>query len=120
MALLGFKKRFAGQVELRQKKQSIRPGARFKVGQWLQLYTGLRTKQARKLSDVDPRVVEVLPVVIADGFMLVDGQALDAAQRDAMAARDGFENWQEFQAFFAASKGGLPFRGQLVKWDWPL
>lgn len=119
MTSLGFKKEFAGQVEARTKRQSIRPNNRFRVGQHLQLYFGMRTSHCRKLSAEDPVVVAVDSVVIDRNFISVGGRPLDGIDREKMAIADGFADWDNFEAFFRDSEQGLPFHGQLVKWDWP-
>lgn len=119
MTSIGFKKEFAPAVEARTKRQSIRPNSRFKVGQKLQLYFGMRTSHCRKLAADDPTVQSVDPVVIDRGFISVGGRPLDGIDRDRMARADGFPDWDAFEAFFRDSEQGLPFYGQLVKWDWP-
>ncbi len=51
MVALSFSPKFADAVASGLKKQTIRQSARAKAGQALQLYTGQRTKNCRKLAD---------------------------------------------------------------------
>jgi hypothetical protein len=118
MVAIGFKKQFAGEVEARRKKQSIRAKNRFRVGQRLQLYTGMRTNQCRKLSADDPVITIVESVVIDEDFISVGGRRFDHVERQLMAVADGFPDWAAFEAFFKNSEQGLPFHGYLVRWDW--
>lgn len=118
MVAIGFKKAFAPDVEARRKKQSIRANNRFRVGQRLQLYTGMRTRQCRKLSAEDPVITSVESVVVDEDFISVGGKILDYVDRARMAVADGFADWAAFEAFFENSEQGLPFHGHLVKWDW--
>jgi hypothetical protein len=119
MSLLGFKKQFAGPVEARTKRQTIRAKVNgHAVGRPIQLYTGLRTKACRKLSEVDPVCVSIEPVVIArGGYCKIGGQMLGGRALADFAEADGFASVDDFFAFFA-SADGRDFEGFLIKWDW--
>jgi hypothetical protein len=117
VTLLGFKARFAGDVERRIKRQSIRESDRFRVGMYLQLYTGLRTKACRKLVEDDPVCTSVQAITIAAGQVVLGGQVLRGDAVEELARLDGFSSVEEFKAFFITD--GKPFAGFLIKWDWP-
>lgn len=121
MSLLGFKKQFAGPVELREKRQTIRAKSQgHKVGRAIQLYTGLRTKACRKLADVDPICTSIAPVVIMDSMptVIVAGMVLRGDDLVRFAKLDGFDDLAEFFQFFH-KPDGTEFAGFLIRWDWP-
>lgn len=121
MSLLGFKKQFAGPVERREKRQTIRAKVSgHAVGRPIQLYTGLRTKACRKLAEVDPVCTSIEPIGIDTTFqgVVLDGVELGARQIADMAMADGFPTFVEFFDFFTV-EGEPVFRGFLIRWDWP-
>lgn len=127
MPLLGFQSRFAPLVESGEKRQTIRAyrkdGRDPKPGDRLYLWTGLRTKGARKLGEAT--AVRVLAVVVhRDGFEareddgwaeLSPRPAVRLGSRTAFARRDGFESWPAMREWFRSTHG-LPFRGLLIEW----
>ena len=107
MPAINFKPQFAALVESGAKTQTIRKTNRFKIGDVVQLYTGQRTKQCRKLGE---GVVEmVLPFYMSRSPLL----CRDAYAAIAMA--DGFANADEMFDWFE-KQHGLPFEGWLIKW----
>jgi hypothetical protein len=118
MSLLGFKKQFAGPVERREKRQTIRAKVHgHQVGRPIQLYTGLRTKACRKLADVDPVCVSIDPVVIAwGGYCKIGGTLFGGERMAAFAAADGFASTKAFFEFFCPDKA--TFTGFLIRWEW--
>jgi hypothetical protein len=119
MTLLGFKKEFASAVERREKRMSIRARDRFPLGKKLQLYTGLRTKAARKLVAEDPTILSVTPIRLGGAAgIVVAGIELTRAAAEQLAIDDGFETIEAFVAFFDKTHG-LPFEGVIVRWGWP-
>lgn len=123
MPLLNFQSRFAPLVESGEKRQTIRAyrkdGRDPKVGDRLHLWTGLRSKGARKLGEA--RCSRVRPIEIDRSAPMghyrvrLAGKALsrDAIQR--LAQRDGFVFGFDFMRFFETTHG-LPFRGLLIEW----
>jgi hypothetical protein len=87
-----------------------------KVGEMLYLYTGLRTKYTQHLLDSpctkneDIRIEgdESCPTVI------VEGEELNADERERLAYLDGFESFAEMAAFW---NGRLPFHGDITHWQ---
>ena len=123
MTAINFKARFAPLVESGEKRQTIRPERKqpIKVGDKLQLYTGMRTKGCRKLADAV--CTQVRRVTIANAYFAIQHEEhpicdrlLGSIERFAMAVADGFDVYSEMHAFFK-SQYGLPFRGVLIQWE---
>lgn len=70
MVAYNFQAQFADDVEHGFKTQTIRRDARCKSGDKLQLYTGQRTKNCRKLCDAICK--RVTPIKICDTEMFLD------------------------------------------------
>ena len=117
MTALSFKARFAGPVERREKRQSIRQKNRFAVGKPIQLYTGMRTKACRKLVAEDPICTAIDAVTVAPDFVSIGGWRLASGDLIDFARADGFATVADFKAFFIVD--GAPFDGFLIRWDWP-
>jgi len=116
MPALNFQERFAEDVELGRKRQTIRKKRRFPVrpGDRLALFAGMRTKGCRRLREA--RCVDVKHVSIGREAAVVDGvPTLDEWERDEFARADGFVDWAELVEWFEMAHG-LPFRGVLIKW----
>lgn len=118
MTTLNFSGRFAGLVEARTKLQSIRVDRlnRLRVGMRLQLYTGLRTKNARKLSAVDPVIVENFYVAIRPAYLTVGGTA-GKPYADAFAVLDGFHDYNDMVAWFQGTYNSETFIGRCIRWS---
>jgi hypothetical protein len=132
MPLLNFKARFADDVESGRKRQTIRArrkdGRDPKVGDTLYLYTGCRTRQARKLGEGICLVAEPLdirrlhlawltsnPGEEWPGTVHRNGMSLNLRQVLDIARRDGFESVDAFVKFFEETHG-LPFEGFMIRW----
>jgi len=115
MPLLGFKKQFAEMIESGAKCQTIRAyrkdGRNPKPGDTLYLYTGLRTKQCRKLKDVICENVSHLDITDTREIY-VDYVFQNRMEEAVMSFKDGFESPQDF----FEETHGLPFRGLLIEW----
>lgn len=117
MPALSFNSRFASLVESGRKTQTIRaPRKRpIVVGDRLYLYTGMRTKECRKLGEalverVDPVRIEAI------GIVLVDGILLDLDARAQLARDDGFTSYTAFLDWFIGADRVDPFEGSLIRW----
>lgn len=112
MPLLNYKKQFAPLVESGKKRQTIRAMRKrpFKVGDRLYHYTGLRTKQCRKL--LESVCKEVNEITIYENWIDIPGKVVFPVP---FARADGFRCWEDMLDFFKTVHG-LPFRGQVVKW----
>lgn len=136
MVAYSFKAQFAGPIIDGTKCQTIRANRKrhARVGEPLQLYIGMRTKQCRKLLDIDPVCTNVSDIVIdivdlaQTGFPIidqiwVDDRPLSIAEIEAFAKADGFlpvftdppadilmaEFWQQ-------NHGYGRFEGVIIQW----
>ncbi|MEM6837665.1 MAG: hypothetical protein AAF609_12515 [Cyanobacteria bacterium P01_C01_bin.120] len=120
MVAYNFQPQFAEAISTWQKRQTIRAlGKRrhARIGDALQLYTGQRTKECRKLLALDPPCTAVLPISIGlNGRMVevfIDDVYVAQDQLEQLAKDDGFNSVDEFIYFFESR---LPFEGVIVKW----
>ena len=117
MPAYNFKKQFVPLIESGEKRQTIRAlrkdGRKPKVGKTLYLYTGMRTKDCRKLKEVVCK--SVTRIVIGRGYLRLNEVFLHSFEKLQIAFADGFKTYQEFQNFFEETHG-LPFRGYLIGW----
>jgi hypothetical protein len=116
MPILNFKKEFAQAVELGTKRTTIRATRRcpVKAGDTLYLYTGLRTKCARKLRE-ERCISECSISLFPDKTVTMDNRTASRAQVQTLARIDGFDTENDFFRFFESTHG-LPFTGQLIMW----
>lgn len=114
MVAFNFKAEFAPDVESGEKRQTIRKTQRCKPGDPVQLYTGQRTKQCRKLGD--GVCTDAYMVVISETGVSSKNLVITSRKRRAVfAAADGFKSWAAMLGFFE-KQYGLPFVGFLHKW----
>ena len=118
MPVLNFKERFAANVAVGRKRQTVRVRRKrpIRPGDRLYLYTGMRTKRCRKLGEATcKRVDEIVIELNVDETIWVNGQTLSRPERLVLARADGFVSVGRFVAFFRRTYG-LPFEGVIVKW----
>ena len=122
--LLGFQAQFADVVESGEKTQTIRAYRKDKrdpkPGDTLYLYTGLRTKQCRKLGEAIAESVEVIGIgeaMFCEDESPIEIVPLVLLPREAhdLAIRDGFSDLDEMLSFFDKTHD-LPFEGLLIRW----
>jgi hypothetical protein len=133
MGLYNFQSRFVEKILSGEKTHTIRATRKFLdvPGCTMHLYTGLRTKQARLLMRVPCVKRETVyiglnpaQVMATKGVEMglyapewyhvqIDGQILDFAERELLATRDGFTDFQEMMQFW---RGRLPFDGHIYHW----
>ncbi len=117
MVALNFQPQFAPAVASGEKRQTIRPSFRGKVGCLLQLYTGQRTKACRKLVDPDPRCTMAMYVgLTARGVTLGDASRCPG-NLDEFAQQDGFANYGAMFRWFSERYETASFTGVLIQWD---
>lgn len=123
MVAYSFKRRFCDAVANGQKCQTIRArrARHARPGERIQLYFGMRTKQCRKLINVDPVVTSVTDIVlfIPDGpgvAQFMTEPALPQDVTDAFARDDGFESAADFIDFWRKEHGPGEFVGVLIAW----
>ena len=119
MVALNFQKQFAALVESGAKRQTIRHPRKipFKVDDPLQLYTGMRTKNCRKLGEAKCTAVKkiLLTCTSIERLVIIDGDVLGIGGKHTFARADGFANIIEMFDWFEKTHG-LPFDGVLIKW----
>ncbi|PCJ57870.1 MAG: hypothetical protein COA65_08995 [Rhodospirillaceae bacterium] len=120
MTALNFHKRFALIVERGEKLQTIRKLRKdgtfpCTVGGAIQLYTGMRSKNCRKLGDAVCTMAREI-VIKANGTVKISGVCLHHLSVDDLARADGFKNSSEMCGWIG-SIYGYPFRGQVIEWS---
>jgi len=128
MGLYNFQKRFVPFILSGKKTHTIRAIRAHpdKPGNILHLYTGLRQKDARLLMRVpcvrveeiriEPVFTEPGSPLLGDGIVWIDGEELDEIEKEALAVRDGFEDFSSMLHFW---NGRLPFTGHIIHWTLP-
>ena len=121
MPSFNFQKQFADDVESGVKRQTIRGKRKNppRVGQTAHLFTGLRTKNCRKLGA--HRINTVADVVIHSDCVLIrqcwwQTVLVRKKKLNEFAVADGFKDWNQMRAWFQKTYS-LPFGGDLIKWD---
>jgi hypothetical protein len=109
---------FQDRILAGAKRQTIRRTARCRPGDRLQLYTGMRTKQCRKLGEaVCTRVEHVMIPVAALRHVILDNRRVLRGRAAALFAEaDGFTSLEAFFAFFQLHYE-LPFEGAVISWS---
>jgi len=124
MVAYNFQKQFAPAVEQGKKLQTIRAlrkRSHAKSGDYLQLYTGMRTKSCRKLLDsicISSETIGIsgdMQVLLGVGEII---KILPIEEVEKLAIADGFDSAEAFFTFFGRMHG-LPFLGVLIKWNQP-
>ena len=106
---INFKPEFAEKIRTGRKTTTIRQKNRYREGQTLQLYTGLRTKSRRKIADAV--CLGVHPITLTrDGWMGVDLPV----ELGNLVELEGFDSWEAMRDWFLRQHG-LPFEGYLIR-----
>lgn len=111
---------YIDKVESGKKRRTIRQKRRAKVGDKLQLYTGMMDKNCRKLRDAICTNVE--RVEFSDHGVFVGdfaGRQLRDDDADEFARLDGFRDYVDMLAWFKKTypKKQLPFEMYLHEWE---
>jgi hypothetical protein len=140
MVAYSFKKRFAAPIRSGDKAQTIRGERKrhARIGEPIQLYTGMRTRQCERICD-DPVCVGVRPIMIQwseKGLECVSilpdqydpnvswafhpwgDHALDPSMHDSFAIADGFDDQSDMAAFWTDQCGlvNREYIGVLIEW----
>lgn len=123
MVAYSFAPRFEVLIREGMKRQTVRAdrNRHARPGERLQLFTGMRTKQCRKIVD-DPVCTSVLPIDIrfATGEVsLIRVGTVPILHLDRFAVEDGFEDIADMSAFWREHHGAKDFRGVLIEWAMP-
>lgn len=116
MVAYNFQGRFADMVEAGTKRNTIRQTARCKVGDRLQLYTGQRTSDCRKLVDPDPTCDLVMYVALRPNDIVVGNVNEFPRDRDEFAKADGFTDYADMHGWFAETYKTDHFVGKIIRW----
>lgn len=119
MVAYSFKARFAEPILAGSKRHTIRAERKrhAREGEELQLYTGMRTRQCRLLGR--SVCIGVFPVMLSffPGFEYFVTPGRPRESIDEFARSDGFADWAELRAFWAANHPGIDeFHGHLIAW----
>jgi hypothetical protein len=117
MPALNFQKQFADKVQNGEKNQTIRAYRKrpFEIGDHIYVYTGMRTKGCRKLKEAELSEVQHI-VIMEDERIFLESDLLGPITSDKLAKDDGFSSLLEMIQWFKKTHG-LPFEGQLIKWE---
>lgn len=137
MPSLNFQKQFVPLIESGEKRQTIRLERKvpIKAGDKLYLFTGLRTKNCKRIlphnviveEDYRPfvrckgveRIVFFSRYINDTDFLIcceLNGQpVIKPNELQALAKADGFDTYYDMYDFFN-NQYGLPFEGVLIKW----
>jgi hypothetical protein len=115
MPALNFQKRFAEAVYSGDKRQTIRAPRKNPIwkGDTLFLYTGMRTKNCRRLCVAI--CTHVRDIRISKNQIQIEKMKLSPQQMDLLARDDGFSGFAEMREWFSQTHA-LPFRGQIYRW----
>jgi len=132
VAILSFKKRFAGKIRNGSKRQTIRAPRKYPIypGETLYLYTALRTKYAKKLREVKCKTVTNIEIKFNSGVVridLIDDEmiTLSGSLLNRFARLDGFKSWEDMKSFWIQEHGVKKgkrkvilriFKGILITW----
>lgn len=140
MVAYSFAPQFVAPIEAGEKLQTVRGHRRrhARVGEPIQLYTGMRTKQCRKIIDIDPvciRLWDIRIVVDPAERRLISNMEIEGIYQspwdiEAFAKRDGFtadaeksaaKRMGEFwlKSHPAGDDGRIDFSGVVIRWGWP-
>lgn len=102
MPAYNFQAQFVPMILDGSKRQTIRRRRKrpTRSGDVLQLYTGLRTKNCRLLRVADCTSVVPIRIHVRMKHVYLSGLRLKDDHVESFAKRDGFENVNEFFAFF--------------------
>lgn len=123
MVAYSFKARFAPLIADGSKTQTVRADRKrhARPSETLQLYTGMRTRVCRLVAT--STCVSVAPIRFdftlgAVGELELPGQRLrHRSNLDIFARHDGFADWDDLRAFWAAAHPGMDqFEGVLIRW----
>ena len=114
---------FAGKIKSGEKRQTIRRASpkwkNVKAGDKLTLYTGLRTKQCRKLGEAFVEDIGEVKLYKAGliGAINREGEYwLTEDEVEQLSRRDGFDDVYDFWKFFDAHYPERPIKMNVIRW----
>lgn len=123
MVALNFPQRFVPPIVSYRKRRTIRQHGKRrppKPGEYLQLYTGMRTKACRKILENDPFCMDLSEITIEIAVdrieqIKVNGSIITDTM-DEFAIGDGFEGSVDMHRYWLKSFGPGVFEGNLITW----
>lgn len=123
MVAFNFMARFASSVEDGTKRQTIRAAGKRRppiLGEQLQLYTGMRSRDCRLLRSAPCLQVHKIAMELATRRVRIQlgdvVRELDTDEINQLAKDDGFASSDLFFAYFTETHGET-FGGYLIKWE---
>lgn len=107
---------FVAKVRSGMKRQTIRAGNRFHVGDTLYLFTGMRTKKCCRLGT--EVCTAAIPIIMDDPdgvVVILDNDILLGEGLEYLALLDGFDSADRMLDWFGKTHG-WPFVGQVIRW----
>ncbi len=116
MPAINFQERFRESILSGRKIQTIRKYRKtpFKEGDRLYLYTGLRTKNCKKIFEKTIKAVYDFEIK-KNGDFYIGTFKVDTLSEFEIARYDGFADKYDMLEWFIKNHG-LPFHGQLIRW----
>ena len=119
MVAYNFSPQFVDDIAKRRKRQTLRTTARARVGDTLQLYTGQRTKDCRKIVDEDPVCIRTATIELNEDALYFDGHRQASESAESYARFDGFESYAAMREWFLQTYDGAIPKLYETRWDWP-
>ena len=108
---------FIDKILSGEKRQTIRKASskwrNVKAGDRLTLYTGLRTKECRKLGEAEVESVDDIHITYIT--VETNKKTLNKGELMKLAQADGFDCIRDFLEFFNDHYGNN-FKGKVIKW----
>lgn len=123
MVAYSFRSRFVARIEDGSKRQTMRNerARHARVGEKVQLYTGMRTKSCRLIGiatcpAVLPVRMDFHALTVAFGPGLADTIA-SPAELEWFARRDGFDSWADLRTFWNGEHATvIHWSGVMIEW----
>ena len=115
MVSFNFKPYFVDHILAGRKTQTIRQAKRCNVGDTMHLFTGLRTKNCRRIGNV---------MCIATDYCAIRPEYITFGNADywpsidEFARNDGFLDYKDMVKWFEITYGSQIFIGHVHKWEW--
>lgn len=122
MVAYNFRPQFVQPIQSASKRHTMRPQRKrhAHLGEPIQLYCGMRTRNCFKILDPDPICIRVAPIVLGPWGIELDGiETRDPHELNRYAQTDGFESWRELRRFFILTYGKGTWEGVFVEWEEP-
>lgn len=102
MPLYGFQPQFGPMILNHRKRHTIRPRRKrpTRPGDTLYLYTGLRTKNCKFISEETCEAVDPIVIDPEEKMITLNGVQLIGPEKKEFIYRDGFDEQEDFFSFF--------------------